>query len=939
MAGGLSQLGLAGGAPQSFALVAEVEKAPDSMRLLFANTEGALVPHQTKQGIFYRAVLRAATAYVAILAVAFLILLCVGRLSSPSAEGGSVRSLAGAEGNEAAGACGSNGEEGHEDGRYEEDGAVQQAIIEQARENMEGYRAVISKLVALRSASTYKSVHSATSVYLLFLSDMGALGAFIDVELIGLRPLWLEVMTKAVEAADEIRTGWPASNRSSFFADTHGKNGDLVELLYTIQTATTARYIQLEGRRWFCLNALVRVQPVAIAIACRYLYTLHPESGTSRRSRRRALGELASMADFRRTMILAQQPFARYFKGFFSRGLAKLRFGPLAGPRAAATNPPVDPEDQIDQLLQRFPKDTSAPFEKTATAVMTSSPPGAPPSSKQRGPSKQSEGFPMHPQGRSVQPPGPPVQPPGAPTHPSGPLLASGPGLQGSDPSLHLGARPRTYSQVAASGAQKRAGMSPKNSSRIGSHGVQHPAGKPGGHTHAVARSSSYGGRDLKKQPGGASGPPAPQIGTAWDVGLRLRQGKGPESKTLAFEDLMLFGKEEASPVPWAKAEGGTSREYSLSDEAAEVLEGLVVAEEEVWTFGDGDGDEAVRSPHGSPSHASQATHAPSSTKGDVPFASSSWAAPGTPMGPQAPDVMPSFSPRGGAFYGVAQGAPRPRSTWPPPAPGFSGPLRFAGPVPHTLQRHSGSLGVSPENPLMSQFSWPSSIAGPAASKRQILLGPQAPPGEPLGIPRASVLTPSPPPGFTGPSPSEGPLRQVLQRPTGPFGPLSSINRGALHAPLLGEVQHPLESDSFPHSPSLPFPLRPFHPSQPSVGGPPQTSSSVSSVRGASLVAPSMPSVLGPLPSFSAPASIWSPSSPAPSLPSPFPNFPLSARPTVSETPFFSPPTSAVFEPPSSNPSPTDKEPSSRTSGVFSGAPLRGSISPVTSGSTAPPPS
>ncbi|KAL8269977.1 hypothetical protein Esti_006098 [Eimeria stiedai] len=911
MAGDLSQLGLAGGPSQSFAFVAGVEKAPDSISLLLASADRASVPRQTRHRVFHRALLGAATAYVAILAVALLILACARRLSRLSVEGGRVRSLAGGDGNEAAGACGGNAEGGEEeDKNYEEDRALQHAIIEQARENLQGFRQMVSTLAGLRSGHTFKAVTSATSVYILLLSDMGALGAFIDEELLPLRPLWLQVMKEAVESATKLETGWPAVGRSLALRNIHWMNGDLVNLLETLREKRKKGRFTVGGRRWTALHSLVRVQTVTLQIAYSYLYVLHPESGATRGPRREALARLAALSEIRRKMILASQSFAGYFGGFHSQGFARKRFGASCGQAARAANLPLKADDQIRYLCEHFGGDLDVQPQGAAAAERTPSPPGPAPSSEQTGPPQHPQGPPKQPPGPprqpawpSMQPPEPSKQPPWPSTQPPGPPSASGSGSQGPGPFGHLGARPRLYSEVAA-GGQAGSGMSSREPSLGVPHGVQHPAEKPGGPKGAGPPFASPLSAQKKKPSGSASGlpPPVPQASVSgWDMGSHVHPLKGTDIMRSALEEVVASGKEGASSGLWEEAEGVPEGTHVHVDWLAEELEALALAEEEEFLAADGGEFGVVQPSAGSSLQASRATHVPSPPEGQALFPSSPWAAPRTPAEPHTPGPTPSLSSPANAFFGVPEGAPRP-PIFRPPLPSL-----FAGPVRQILQRPRGP----PPGPVRQILQRPR--GPPPGPVRQILQRPQGPPpGVPQGLPQmSSIPRPPPPPGFTGP-PKYGDLaRQILQGLQGfarPSGPFPSTSEGPLYGPLLGAVEHPFTRGFFPPSPSIPFPPGPF-PSQPIVGGPPHVSPSVLSVR-------------GPVPPWSAPPSIWAPfpalfSTPFFSGPLP-PSF---SQPNVSGPSSLGLATPAVSGPPVSHPSSTQGG-QSRISGPFRGTPL-----------------
>ncbi|KAL8271475.1 hypothetical protein Esti_004510 [Eimeria stiedai] len=735
MAGDLSQLGLAGGPSQSFAFAAGVEKAPNSMSLLHASADRASVPRQTRHCVFHRALLGAATAYVAILAVALLVLACARRLSRLSVEGGRVRSLAGGDGDEAVGACGGNAERGEEeDQNYEEDKALQYAIIEQARENIDGFRGVVQQLVEMKNGASFRILSAATSVYILFLSEMGALGAFIDEELLPLRPLWLQVMEEAIQSSSELENGWRASSWGGGNPDVLEMNFQLVEYARKIKTTSRKRKIRVEGGRWKALRDLLMVQPYAAAIACRYLSAIHPGSGAERLTRRYALGRLATAADMRRTMILGSWPFSFYFGGFYSRGFARMRFGASAGYTARADNPPLNPADQISYLLELFPDAFGDRPPGTAAAMPTHSP---------------TEGPPKHPQE-------PPTQPPGT-------AAASGPGSQGPYSSEQSGARPKLTSHAAAASGQKSSGLSPKQ---------PFPGGPKG------ARPSSSAGTKMQKPSASVPGSQPQPVGTpalTWHLGARFRHRRMQERKSKQ-KRLVQPGKEEAPSGPREEAEEGESeRQEAPVDAEAEALAAFVLLDTESSTAGVGDGatDEA-QSSVGGPLHTSQTpTHHPLPEQEHGPFSSSPWAAPGTPAGPHTPGVRPSFPKPVNAFYGVPQGAPMPSTRMPFLPPGFSGPLSFSGPVGQILQGPLGPSGLFPGAPPMSPF-----------------LSPYVPPGftgppQFDGAAQHTLLRPAGPLPPTSEHPFFGPFLGSLQQPA-VMSPLPFPHSGPLPPPPSG---------------------------------------------------------------------------------------------------------------------------------------------------------
>ncbi|KAL8432319.1 hypothetical protein ACSSS7_004686 [Eimeria intestinalis] len=889
----VSQLGLPGGPLQSFAFVAGVEKAPDSMRLLHASTEGATLHRQSRNGVFHRAPLGAAIAYVAILTVALLILVCARRLSSLSIEGGWVRSLAGAEGDEPAGACGGDEEEGasDEDEKVEEDKDGQWAIIQQARENLKGFEKLIKKLLAMKNGYVYRAVASATGVYMLIVSDVGALGGFIEQELRELRSLWLSVMEQAAASAREVQTGWPAVDKSFNWKSIHCMNGYLQDMISEVKVARKKRKLMVAGNRWAALRNLVRVQAEAIGISSYCLTALHPDSPASGLMRRRAFSRLGGVSNVRRRMLLANPSYARYFRGFNLKGFAGRRFGPLAAQAARKDNLPNTPEGQIEYLRKYFPTDLRVVPPEAPTAMETYLTADAPSSTEKKAP-------------KTPQGPWPSLHPPGPPMHPPAPPPSSQPG---SDSFVQLGARPKTYSQALASGEQKSSEMSSKKFTPGAPHGVQQPEGKPGAPKSAPPPIPFPWGKDTRKQPGSAPGssPQEPQTLTPLSPGgslLRRRKERG--TKEAAPKEFASPTKEGGSSGVSSEAERETSEgPQGPDDEIAQALKNFVLAEEEESTADDGDEvDEVLQPLDGTPFDAGQTMLAPLPTQSHTPFLSSPWAAPGIPMGPRLVGVGPSSASRGGAFFGELQGLPRPSGPRLPPPPIFSGPLGSAEPATHTSQKSPKPLG-----------------------------GPHGVPGPPFS-------TPPPSPGFTGPPQSVEQAGLVLERfpwPSGPFsGPLPPTSSS--FGPLLGTVQQASARSPSPPSPSTPFPSAPV-PSSPSVAAvhvPPHDSPSGPSIGGPSHVSTSGSSGLGP-----ATAGFWDPAPSSPSLQvSPGPAHPPSTQPSASGGPF--PPllTRAVSGPTSTQPSP-NKDKLKGKSGLYQGMPLGEPAPSVTSVSTSSPPS
>ncbi|KAL8448874.1 hypothetical protein Emed_003444 [Eimeria media] len=871
--GDVSALSLAGGQPQSDALLTGVENAPDSTRLLRAS-----VPRQARHRVSHRTLLGAATASVAIFAVTFLILVCARRLSSLSVARGGPRSLAGAEGDEPAGACGGILPGEDEDEKREGDEVWQQAVLEQARKNIEGYRRVISKLVRLKSGPPYKAVQSAKSVYTLLISEMGALGAFVNHELLALRHLWLEVMTEAIESAEELQTIWVATHKTSALTEAFEANENLIEFISTMKTAKEKRQADSgEGLGWAALRRLVLVQPVAIDVACRHLDTIHPESGATRRPRRQAVGELSALADVRRTMILANRVFAAYFKRFVSRGVARQKFGSSCGSQARAANPPLAPEDQINQLQEMFPREPRIPSPGEAAAVVRRSPPGSRPSSKQKG----------HPK----QPAGTPVKPLGAPAQPQGPSMPGGP------PGAEL-----PSASYSGTGMEK------------------------------LSRSTLVS----ERQPRTTS-----TVETAWYEGPRRRRRRRLDFKAASSKDVALSGEGEAPSEPWEEAEGGTAQGTHASlVQVAEALAALALAEEEESTAGVGGEVEPVHISGGGFLRGSQAEHARLPMQGQVPFPSSSWAAQGIPMGIHTPGVEPSSSPPVNPFFGVAQGAPRPPPPRPSLPPEFMGPPpHFAGPVRQILQRPSGPFGDPSGSFSMSSSFTPSPPAGFPGFVTETLQAPAGPLGESHEVPGSRFLTPSLPSAFSGSSAFEGPASHMLQEPTGPFGPLPSTSGDPFHASPLGTVQHLFVSSDFPPLPSRPFSSGPLPPPPPQPSGPLRVSSPLPSDRSPPFVSSSVPSVLGSFPPLSATPGIWGSSLYPVSLP--FfsrPHTPSFPQPSFMGPSPLGPSTPSASAPPSSDSPPTQAGHRSRISGVFRGTPM-GEPMPSDTSVTTPPPS
>ncbi|KAL8448870.1 hypothetical protein Emed_003440 [Eimeria media] len=863
-----------------------VEKASDNVRLLHPPAERASMPCQARHSVLHRKLLGAATAYVAILAVALLILVCTGRLSTLSIEEGRVRSLAGAEGDEPAGACEVSAEGDGEEEDHERDPALREAIIQQAKQNIESFKEAIERLKMLKSGAAAVASRATTSVYIMVISEMGLLGGFIERELRSLKPLWHDVMQAAVDSSRDLEAGWIFSSPGRGGPNLHTINGDLLACIGTIKTAKRKRTVKLGMKRFVVLQKLVKVQAVAVLIANKYLSIIHPDSGATRTPRKQALSLLAALADARRTMLLAEPLFAAYFEGFPSRGIARQRFGPSCGRIARAANPPLLPEAQILYLREHFPEDLSTQ-PPGPRAGPTSSPPGATPSSEQEAPTMHPRGPPVHPQSPPIHPQGSPVQPPSPSLQPSAPPSASGPGSHGSHSFAQLGARPKTSSQGTASSGQKGGLMPSKHASpgfpKAAWPSLSSPPGKEGKQPQAKAPGSRHS--DIK-----------PEV---WNVGPRLQKRKVLEAMERAQTDAALSSKGKTLPGLWPEAEGGAADEPQVApaDELAQGLAALSVWKEEALTADDGgEAGEGIDPSDDSTVHPRQTMQVPLPTQGRHPCSSVPWAAPGTPVSPHMPGVRPPFSPRAGAFFGVAQGVPRPTLPIPrPPLPLGSGePPRPSGPAPHSVQRPPGAPGMS---------------AGVSAM--------------------SPSLRPRPPPGFAGPQQPGGFVRHILQRPPEPSGPLAPTSGGPVYGPLLGTIRHPFPRGPRPPFPSMPSPseLIPPSTSQPSVEGPPHVSAS-------------MPSVPRPFSSLLGAPNTWSslsPSAPGLSLSGPHPAPP--SQPSLKGPSPSGLSTPALFWHPSTDPSPDQDKPKSRISGAFHGTPMGEPKSSGTSVTTAPPPS
>ncbi|KAL8432318.1 hypothetical protein ACSSS7_004685 [Eimeria intestinalis] len=850
MAGG-AQLRLFGEPAQSYTLFAEVEKGPDNSR--HTSTEDMPVARQTRHRVFHQGIVRAATAYAAILACAFLILLCVRPLSALRAEGGRVRSLAGAEGDEPVVACEGSGEAFKEGEDHDDEKAQQQAIIEQARENIEEYKDAIMRLTDLAGGHAYHTAYAALSLYILLLSDLGALGAFIDRELLPLRSPWLEAMQQAVNSAGTLHTGWNYANSRGFISHMHSMIGDMVEMIGTIRSAKKRNIKPLQETTWALLQRLVQVQPVAIAIARKYLVILHPQSKVTRAVRQHIVGALGALADVRRTMILAEPSFARYFRKFFSRGFARRRFGHASGKFARPSSVPMNPDDQIELLRNSFFDDVGAHFVETEKAVPAQRRPGGNPPTEQMG------HF-AHTWGASMQPPSP--------------RLASSPGASQGIYFVSQAYAPPSWEAAAISG-QESSGISSKQPS---------PGGQMGVWPYPPSSSTTR----MEQPPESISDSP-----------LEAKRWASTDDASPSEPHMALSGL-------WTEFEGGGSEgPQGPADDIAEALGPLSVLDEEDLIAQGGDGGKDVSQPlDGSPVHASQNTHAAAPTQGNTLFASSPWAAPGTPMGPHPPGVGP-YSPRGGAFFGFPEGAPGLPTPQQPLPPGFLGPTSFVGLGAHIVHRHPAPLGEA------------HGVPGPAFSKL------------------------SPPPGFTEAFRSAEQMRHVLN--TLPESPDSHLRQEDPHIfkPLHETVQHPFARGPSPSSPSStpflsgPLPPSPSHPTiegpthvpppQPSMGSPPDVSTSVPGFQGSVPRSPGTPAIWTPLPT--SPSTLYSsgPLHPRPLQPS-------FIGPSASRLP-----APDVFGPPSTQSLPDKDESKSRGSGTYHGIAAGDSAPSVTSSAPHPP--
>ncbi|KAL8451217.1 hypothetical protein Emed_002090 [Eimeria media] len=541
----VSQLGSAGVPSQNIALVTGVEKAPENVRLLHPAAQVASMPHQARHRVSRRTLMGAATAYVAILAVALLILVCARRLSTLSFGERRVRALASAGGDEPAGACGGSAEGEEEEENQEEDPAWREALVQQVRENLEGFKEVLGKLSALRDGSNYTAVTCGTSVYILMAAELGGLAAFIDKELLSLRSLWSSVLKGAVDFAAGFHGEWRPDPKQAKVRDAHNMNNQLVELLQVFRTAKEYRSRALEGRRWALLSNLVRVQSEVLALASSYLSAVSPESMNPHSRRRQAMIRLASLSDARRRMIMGSPAFGPYLGAMPSRGFAKKRFGLAAAEAAQKENLPSTPEDQIRFLRDYFPMHLRERAPEAPRAIPVSS-------ASTAAPSKKKKERPQSPKMSLTQLSPPPQQPPEPsqsshwpPMQPSASSPASGPGPQGVDPFAPLGARPKSYSQVATASGETSSKVPSKKSPVKSSHG---------------------GLKDGKPSSGSKAGPPAARLlpsfvlspqaetpqssATVLKGSVGLRRRRGPQPDGAKPKDVTPSDKDEGKPSP-----------------------------------------------------------------------------------------------------------------------------------------------------------------------------------------------------------------------------------------------------------------------------------------------------------------------------------------------------------------------------------------------------
>ncbi|KAL8442342.1 hypothetical protein Emed_007315 [Eimeria media] len=552
MAANVSQLSAAGVPSQSMTLVAGVEKAPDNVRLLHSSAQVASVPHQARHRVSHRTLLGAATAYVAILAVAFLILVCARRLSNLTVGEGRVRSLASAGGDEPAGACGGSAEGEGEEEDHEGDAAWREAIIQQAKENIEAFKVVVKKLRALRGASKYPVVACSTSIYIMMATEMGALAAFIDRELQPLRSLWSGVLKDLVACAEDFNSDWKSAGQRLVVQDAHFMSSHVVELLRMLRTSPEQRSRYLPGNRWILLSNLVRVQAQVPGLASSYLSEVGPESKGPNTRRREAMTRLAGLSDVRRRMILRNPAFGAYFGGLPSRRFAKRRFGVAAVEAAQKENLPSTPEDQIEFLKHYFPMHLRERAPEPPAAIPVPTPSTAAPYKKKKAKAPPSKELPTQPSPPPQQFPEPPQSGQWPPMQPPASSPASGPGPQGVDPYAPLGARPKSYSQAAAPTGEKSSGLSSKKSSSKSLRGDLKDA-EPG----------PYAGPAVKLLPRLAlsSQPQTTQSSaTVLKGSAGLRRRRGPKTEESKPKDATPSDKEEASSGLGAGAEGGKAK-------------------------------------------------------------------------------------------------------------------------------------------------------------------------------------------------------------------------------------------------------------------------------------------------------------------------------------------------------------------------------------------
>ncbi|KAL8445122.1 hypothetical protein Emag_005188 [Eimeria magna] len=758
MAGDMSQLSLAGGPSQSVAPVAGVEKAPDSVRLLHAFTEGAAMPHQARHPVFRGAILGAPIAYVAILSVALLILTCARRLSNLSVDEGRVRSLASRKGAEPAGVCAGNAAGGGEEAIYEGTSAWREAIVEQAEKNIRGFRDIVKKLVALKSGPSFSAVTGATSVYILLTSEMGLLGAFIDDELLAHRPLWLSVMKETIDSAEILNTGWPAAGDDVKLRDVHHMNGDLADFL-GIMTSKKERMRPLDGNRWTMLSNLVEVQAVSIEITRSYLTELGPHSGITHVRRKIALRKLGGVSDIRRRMILGNWSYGDYFKGFSSRGFAKRKFGDGAVRSARMETLPLRSQEQISFLLEHFPKDLSNLTRRDAPALSGHSSSSEAPSSKKKSPDQPPEKRPKHPLPPPLQPPGPPRSPMGPPMQPPPtPPSASGPGSRGTDSSTELGAQPKSYSQAAASGSEKSSEALPWMSSL----GVSRGGLKGRGMVSTIALSSTD---------------EAPQTtATVFQGTIRLRRREGPKSKEAMPKDVTPLSEEEASSRPEAEAEGRVSEgQNSPVGDSEEELVAPPVEEKVASTAEEDDDGEKMQPlasatlevPHGATTPPTSSPSQPSGFSGPQSFAEVAKVISHRPPRPSEkphgsrrpliskPSPLSAFD--GRPFAEVVKQTLRRPPKLSDPLPPTSGSPSFESPLEAVQPPHPGGPSPSfpstplPSAPITLTSSRPSHKDSPDDSSSQ----PTIRDSPPFSIPLPSILGPffasSATPGFWAP--------------------------------------------------------------------------------------------------------------------------------------------------------------------------------------------